>query len=161
MRCQAKTAEIMRAESADYMLQVNDNQRNLHKEISAFFHKTYRDDPQVLETGYFQEIDKTHGRINERYYRLLPTTAWMTGMEFWQDIRSVVEVTHERTFKRKEKNKPKSKCLIKSALWRRMSKKRLGLSEIIGRSRTASIGCWASHLERMKARYMQRMGRKI
>ncbi|WP_255418874.1 ISAs1 family transposase [Paraglaciecola sp. MB-3u-78] len=74
MHCQNKTAEIVRAEGADYMLQVKDNQRNLHKEISAFFHKTYRDDPQALETGYYQEIDKAHGRINERYYRLLPIT---------------------------------------------------------------------------------------
>jgi predicted transposase YbfD/YdcC len=103
MHCQTKTAEIIRAEGADYMLQVKDNQRNLHKEISAFFHKTYRDDPQALETGYYQEIDKAHGRINERYYRLLPITDWMTGMELWQDIQSVVEVTRKRTFKKKGK----------------------------------------------------------
>jgi hypothetical protein len=51
MHCQTKTAEIIRAEGADYMLQVKDNQRNLHKEISAFFHKTYRDSPQALENG--------------------------------------------------------------------------------------------------------------
>ena len=103
MHCQTKTAEIIRAEGADYMLQVKDNQRNLHKEITAFFHKTYRDDPQALETGYYQEIDKAHGRINERYYRLLPITDWMTGMELWQDIQSVVEVTRKRTFKKKGK----------------------------------------------------------
>jgi hypothetical protein len=40
MHCETKTAEIIRAEGTDYMLQVKDNQRNLHKEISAFFYKT-------------------------------------------------------------------------------------------------------------------------
>jgi hypothetical protein len=81
-----KTAEIIRVEGADYMLQVKDNQRNLYKEISVFFHKTYRDDPKALETRYYQEIDKAHGRINERYYRLLPITDWMAGMDLWQYI---------------------------------------------------------------------------
>jgi predicted transposase YbfD/YdcC len=103
MHFQTKTAEIIRAEGADYMRQVKDNQRNLHKEISAFFYKTYRDAPQALETGYYEEINKAHGRINERYYRLLPITDRMTGMELWQDIQSVVEVTRKRTFKKRGK----------------------------------------------------------
>jgi predicted transposase YbfD/YdcC len=37
MHCQTKIAEVIRAEGADYMLQVKDNQRHLHKEIAAFF----------------------------------------------------------------------------------------------------------------------------
>ena len=42
MHCQTGTAEVARAAGADYMLQVKNNQRNLHREIAAFFHKTYR-----------------------------------------------------------------------------------------------------------------------
>jgi len=103
MHCQTKTAEIVRAEGTDYMLQVKDNQRILHKEVTAFFHKIYPDDPQALETGYYQEIDKAYGRINERYYRVLPITDWMTGIELWQNIESVVEVTRKRTFKKQRK----------------------------------------------------------
>ncbi|MFQ3197995.1 MAG: putative transposase YbfD/YdcC [Paraglaciecola sp.] len=103
MHCQTHTTEIVRAEGADYMLQVKDNQRNLCKEISAFFHKTYRDSPQILEERYFEEIEKAHGRINERYYRLLPITDWLAGMAHWKDIQSVVEVTRKRTFKKKGK----------------------------------------------------------
>jgi hypothetical protein len=49
MRGQTYTAEIIRFEVADYTLQVKDNQRNLSKEISAFFHKTYPDRPQIME----------------------------------------------------------------------------------------------------------------
>ena len=103
MHCQTHTAEIIRAEGADYMLQVKDNQRHLCKEISAFFHKTYRDNPEVLEERHFEEIEKAHGRINERNYRLLPITDWLAGMTHWKDIQSVVEVTRKRTFKKKGK----------------------------------------------------------
>jgi predicted transposase YbfD/YdcC len=103
MHCQTKTAEVIRAECADYMLQVKDNQRHLHKEIAAFFHKTYRDSPQSFENGYYEEIDNAHGRINEHYYRLLPITEWLLGMEKWKDIQSVIVVTRKRTFRKRGK----------------------------------------------------------
>jgi predicted transposase YbfD/YdcC len=103
MHCQTMTAEAIRAEGGDYMLQVKDNQRNLYKEIIAFFHKAYREAPRELEAGYYEEIGKAHGRIEERYYRLLPVSDWMAGIEKWQDIQSVVEVTRKRTFKKKGK----------------------------------------------------------
>jgi len=103
MHCQTKTAEVIRAEGADYMLQVKDNQRNLHQEIAAFFHKAYRDAPLTLEDRYYEEIDKSHGRINERGYRLLPITDWLSGIEQWKDCQSVVEVTRKRSFKKKGK----------------------------------------------------------
>jgi predicted transposase YbfD/YdcC len=112
MHCQTQTTEIVTAEGADYMLQVKDNQRNLSKETSVFFNKTYRDTPEVLEERYFEEIEKAHGRINERYYRLLPITDWLAGMEHWKDIQSVVVVTRKRTFKKKGKSS--RKCLITS-----------------------------------------------
>jgi hypothetical protein len=49
MHCQTHITKVVRAEGADYMLQVKDNQRHLSKEISAFSYKTYWDSPQVLE----------------------------------------------------------------------------------------------------------------
>jgi predicted transposase YbfD/YdcC len=103
MYCQTHMAEMIRAEDADYMLQVKDNQRHLCKEITVFFHKTYRDSPEVLAKRHFEEIEKAHGRINERNYRLLPITYRLAGMTHWKDIQSVVEVTRKRTFKKKGK----------------------------------------------------------
>ena len=91
------------------MLQVKDNQRHLHREIAAFFHKTYRDEPQALKIRYHEEIDKAHGRINERDYRLLPVTQWISGIEQWKDIQTVVEVTRKRTFKKKGKEQIEQK----------------------------------------------------
>jgi predicted transposase YbfD/YdcC len=74
MHCQIMITEVIRAEGGDYMLQVKDSQRNLRKEIMAFFHKAYRETPPALKAGYYEEIGKAHGRIEERYYRLLPVS---------------------------------------------------------------------------------------
>jgi predicted transposase YbfD/YdcC len=161
MHCQTMTAEVLRAEGGDYMLQVKDNQRNLYKEIIAFFHKAYREAPRELEAGYYEEIGKAHGRIEERYYRLLPVSDWMAGIEKWQDIQSVVEVTSKRTFKKRGKSKSKRKSPITSAHWEMMSKRPSGQSAIIGRSKIVNIGHWTLRSEKMKARYMPRTGRKI
>jgi hypothetical protein len=142
MHCHTHTAEVIRVEGADYMLQIKDNQHHLFKEISVFFHKTYRDSPQVLEERHFEEIEKAHGRINERNYRLLPITDWLAGMTHWKDIQSVVEVTRKRTFKKKGKEQIEQEVSDYITSLGMMSKKWPGLSEIIGPSKLANIGCW-------------------
>jgi predicted transposase YbfD/YdcC len=70
MHCQTMTAEVIGAEGGDYMLQVKDNQRNLYKEIIAFFHKAYREAPRELEAVYYEEIGKGKEQIEEEvsYY---------------------------------------------------------------------------------------------
>jgi predicted transposase YbfD/YdcC len=103
MHCQTQTAEIIWADGGDYMLQVKGHHHNLSKESSAFFHKTSQDSPQELEKRYSKEIEKANGRNNERYYRVLTVTDWLSGMTNWKDIQFVVEVTRKRTFKKKVK----------------------------------------------------------
>lgn len=85
------------------MLQVKDNQRNLHLETATFFHKTYRDTPQALEDLNYEEIDKSNGRVNELHYRLLPITGWLSGTGQWKGCQSLVEVSRIRSFKKEGK----------------------------------------------------------
>jgi hypothetical protein len=66
---------------------------------------------------HFEEIEKAHGRINERNYRLLPITYRLAGMTHWKDMQSVVEVTRKRAFKRRVKSKSNRMCLITSPPW--------------------------------------------
>jgi predicted transposase YbfD/YdcC len=163
MHCQTMTTEVIGAEGGDYMLQVKDNQRNLRKEIMAFFHKACRETPQALKAGYYEEIGKAHGRIEERYYRLSPVSDWMAGMEKCQDIQSVVEVTRKRTFKKKGKEHIEEEISYSSitlALWEMMSKRLPGQSAITGRTKIVNIGYWTLRLEKMKARYMLRTEQK-
>ena len=104
MHCQTETAKIIRENKADYSFQVKNNQGNLLKEIQAYFHKTYRDTPKVLEKNSFTEVDGEHGRINERTYRLLPITDWFDETKKWKDSFAVIEVERTRTFKDKIEN---------------------------------------------------------
>jgi len=38
-------------------------------------------------------VDKGHGRLEQRTYVCLAVTEWLDGIEAWQDLHSVVEVT--------------------------------------------------------------------
>jgi len=101
MHCQTKTAEAVIEGGADYVLQIKGNQKNLLKETEAFFHKTYRDEPELLKKGYIEELDGEHGRINERQYRMIPITDWLSEAEKFKSSRSVIEVKRTRIIKGK------------------------------------------------------------
>lgn len=101
MHCQRKTAAIIREEGADYCLQIKGNHKNLQKEVEAFYHKVQRDEPTLYNKNVFEEVDGEHGRINERHYRQLPITDWLSETQDWKDCHSLVEVTRTRTFKGK------------------------------------------------------------
>jgi predicted transposase YbfD/YdcC len=91
MHCQVETAKAIRAKQADYVLQVKDNQANLHREIAAYFHKMTRDIPEQIPE--VTDVDGEHGRIVERSYRLLPVSDWLDNMDKWSGIKSLIEVT--------------------------------------------------------------------
>lgn len=101
MHCQTETTSIVRDGGADYSFQVKKNQGNLFKEIEAYFHKVRRDTPSLLDNNSFSEVDKKHGRTNERYYRRLPITDWFDNAEKFQDSFAVIEVERIRQLKDK------------------------------------------------------------
>jgi predicted transposase YbfD/YdcC len=101
MHCQTKTAEVIREGEADYVLQVKGNQKKLLNEVEAFFHKTNRENPELLKQGHYQEIEKEHGRLNERHYRVLKITDWLDETDKFKDSYSVIEVKRTRTLKNK------------------------------------------------------------
>lgn len=102
MHTQTETAKLSRAGGADYLLQLKDNQKSLHEEVSAYFHKVRRDDAALYNAQYLKEIDGEHGRIVEREYRALPVSDWIKDIDSWQDIQSVIEVTRTREGKTAE-----------------------------------------------------------
>ena len=101
MHCQTETTALIREGKADYSFQVKKNQGNLFREIEAYFHKTYRDNPGLIEDDHFYEVDGEHGRINERTYSRLPITDWFEETKKFKDSFAVVEVKRKRTFKNK------------------------------------------------------------
>jgi predicted transposase YbfD/YdcC len=101
MHCQTETTALIRKGKGDYVLQVKKNQGNLYKEIAAYFHKSYRDTPELLKENLFNELDGEHGRINEREYRQLPITDWFDETEKFKDSFAIVEVKRTRQLKNK------------------------------------------------------------
>ncbi len=53
-----------------------------------------RDNPEQIQQ--WQDFDGEHGRIVERRYQLLPISNWISGLDDWRDIQSIVEVTRIR-----------------------------------------------------------------
>lgn len=101
MHCQTETAALIRQGGGDYVLQVKKNQGNLLNEIKAYFHKGYREIPELLKDNCFKELDGEHGRINEREYRCLPITTWFDETEKFKDSFAVIEVKRTRHLKNK------------------------------------------------------------
>jgi|GEM_PF-1067388 len=104
MHTQTETAKIARDEGAEYVLQLKDNQKSLHDEVKAYFHKIGRDDAALYNAQFIKEVDGDHGRIVERHYCVLPVSNWIKDIDCWKDIQSVVEVTRIREGKTAEIN---------------------------------------------------------
>jgi hypothetical protein len=64
------------------------------------------------------------------------------SMTHWKDIQSVVEVTRKRTFKKKGKEQIEQEVSYYITSLGDDVKQAPGLSEFIGPSKLANIGCW-------------------
>jgi predicted transposase YbfD/YdcC len=97
MHCQKETAALAREKGGDYMLQVKGNQKNLHDQISGYFHKVSRHTPALIKANQISDIDGEHGRIVQRQYTSLPIEQWIDGIDEWMGASHIVEVvlTHE------------------------------------------------------------------
>ncbi len=97
MHCQVETVNLIREKNADYVVQVKHNQKQLYNEIQAYFHKTRRDNPHQIDAGTHQEVEKGHGRIEQRTYTTLSVSEWLEHGKRWRDLNTVVEVTRQVT----------------------------------------------------------------
>lgn len=72
--CTPKLAAAIIAAQADYLLAVKANQPGLMGEIDRFF-----DDPATRGLARFEELDKGHGRIEERRTSVSTQVDWLAG----------------------------------------------------------------------------------
>jgi predicted transposase YbfD/YdcC len=70
--CQRAIAETIRAQGADYLLALKDNQPTLAQDVRLFFHTT--EDLPVHET-----TDGDHGRIEIRRHKVSHDVGWLSG----------------------------------------------------------------------------------
>ena len=104
MSCQKKITKAITSKGGDYILQVKDNQKKLHEQIKAYFHKVYRDEPNLARSHYFEEVDAGHGRVEKRQYCQLEVTDWFDHIDGWAGLNTIIEVKRERHLKGKITN---------------------------------------------------------
>ncbi len=104
MHCLKKVASAVTNKGGDYVLQVKGNQGKLSKEINAYFHKTRREEPDLIKANSLTLTNDGHGRIEQRTYTQLPVTNWLEQRKGWSNLNTVVEVTRIRHVKGIESN---------------------------------------------------------
>jgi predicted transposase YbfD/YdcC len=97
MGTQSKIAEAIRAKEADYILALKGNQSNLHEDVARFF----EDNVLSSACATHKTIDAGHGRIEERFIRVIDARDWLCAMhQQWKDLRSIVAIMSTRTQKK-------------------------------------------------------------
>lgn len=87
MSCQKKTIEIIAARKADYVIGLKENQPALYEDVKLYF--------ESFDEGFAENLtlDKNHGRIEKREYKLLTDISWLKKLKEWKNLNAVGSVT--------------------------------------------------------------------
>jgi predicted transposase YbfD/YdcC len=96
MGCQKNIAAEIRAQGADYVLQVKGNQEHLEEDIIAAFAKADEASPkerakQGVEAH--ETSDAKHGRKEQRRCEAMPVPEALRNLSEWKDLTSICRVT--------------------------------------------------------------------
>ena len=114
MSCNKKITKAITDKQGDYVLQIKANQSKLLEEIKAYFHKIRRDEPNLIEQGYYENTDAGHGRIETRQCTQLAISGWFDHAKEWANLNSVVEVIRTRLNKKTGKQTTQTAYYISS-----------------------------------------------
>lgn len=109
LHCQTKTAQIVRACGADYLLAVKDNQKSLHLALQHVF--STNKDERRLPMSTFRQVEKGHGRIEIRQGYLMRVNDWLPAedsLRTWQDWHSILCIECERRWNHRGQEKHSS-----------------------------------------------------
>jgi len=103
MGCQASIAEEIVDRGGHYILALKGNQETIHEEVKAVFQSKDGSPKNVdcpeMRMEEVSEIDKGHGRLEERVIRVCKDVSWLKREKKWKSINSVIEITAHRTIK--------------------------------------------------------------
>jgi predicted transposase YbfD/YdcC len=95
--CQKDIAATIRAEGADYLLAVKENQPHLYEDIDAIMTAALDRDFAGLKYDYAEESSRAHGRAEERYCWVIEDPRAIRDREGWADLKSIVMIASTRT----------------------------------------------------------------
>lgn len=96
MSCNKKITKAITDKQGDYVLQLKATQSKLLAEVKAYFHKIRRDEPNLIEQGYHENIDAGHGRIETRQCTQLAISDWIENAKEWTNLNSIIEIVRIR-----------------------------------------------------------------
>ena len=92
MSCQTATARQITEQGGTFVLALKDNQPNLHKSVQLFAEHAAKEKYAGLSTRTVTTVEKDHGRIETRRYRLIGLPegiAWADEKRDWQGLLSI------------------------------------------------------------------------
>ncbi len=96
MSCQKETAQKICEKKADYVIALKGNQQSLLENAELYF----RDFSSELDCK--STLEKEHGRIENREYRLITDLSWLPESKQWAGIKSLGMVKSRRICQEKE-----------------------------------------------------------
>ncbi|WP_329601868.1 ISAs1 family transposase, partial [Sansalvadorimonas verongulae] len=97
MSCQKSIAEICVAESADYLLAVKGNQKNLEEDIRKVEKHWEQHPTDALSATFHEESNKGHGREEYRCCWTFTDLEGLRGYENWAGLKQFGVVQADRT----------------------------------------------------------------
>jgi predicted transposase YbfD/YdcC len=103
MGCQTEIVETIVKAGGDYLICAKGNQPTLEEEIKETFREASDprrravDEVPRPEVAVHEEIEKAHGRIEQRTVRVTSCLDWIQSADRWAGLGYVVEVRRERT----------------------------------------------------------------
>jgi predicted transposase YbfD/YdcC len=96
MGCQKDIAEGIRAQEADYVLAVKDNQPSLHQAVHEAFMAHAESDFTDPTLRRIKTVERSHGREETREYFIAEVPAALVDAGEWRDVRSIGMVSRTR-----------------------------------------------------------------
>jgi predicted transposase YbfD/YdcC len=96
MGCQKEIAATIRAQEADYVLAVKDNQPTLHQTIAEAFIAQAEADFRDVTLRRSKTVERGHGREETREYFVAAAPAALRDSADWKDVRSIDMVVRTR-----------------------------------------------------------------
>ena len=111
MGCQKNIAEKIIEKEAHYVLAVKENQARLLDDIKEAFEE---EKESAISTDV--QTNMGHGRIEKRSCRVIRDMDWICKSQDWKGLRSIVEITAERTDKKTGKHQKERRYYISDLL---------------------------------------------
>lgn len=93
MGCQKKIASKIIGNKADYVLALKGNQGNLYNEVIDLFEKTNTPGFKKYIHQCDTQLEKDHGRIEQRECVTIENFDWLYEIHQWQGVKSIAKIT--------------------------------------------------------------------